>query len=91
MSQNLWKELHNHALNFTGTNDRTYLSEFAKRIPRYTKTACKCTEFWLQWVRTNPPDFTNYFEWTVKAHNAISRKLFKKQYTLEEAKKLYNS
>ena len=87
----LWKELHTRALNFKGEEDRSFLLNFAIRIPRYT-TGCKCREFWNQWVKTNPPVFGNngeYFAWSTRAHNAVSKKLGKPTYTVEEARKFY--
>ena len=87
MSQ-LWKELHERALKFNGKNDRNYLIQFAKRIPRFTK-GCKCNEFWNKWVKTNPPTYNKYFEWTVKAHNVVNKKLKKPEFTIEEARKFY--
>jgi len=86
----LWKELHTRALKFKGINDTIYLLNFAKKIPRYTK-GCKCKEFWNTWVRENPPTYKNYFEWTVKAHNAVNKKLGKPLYSVEEARKFYES
>lgn len=84
----LWKELHTRAVSFTGTEDNQYIFDFGRRIPRFT-SGCKCKEFWLQWIKTCPPDFKNYFEWTVKTHNAVNKKLNKPEITLEDAKKLY--
>jgi len=84
----LWKELHTRALKFKGVNDTIFLLNFARRIPRYTK-GCKCKEFWSKWIKDNPPDYKNYFDWTVKAHNAVNKKLGKTVYSVEEARKLY--
>jgi len=84
----LWKELHIRALKIK-INDQRYLNKFALRIPRYTM-GCQCKESWNQWVRMNPPTFGNdYFTWTVNAHNAINKKLNKKEFTIEEARTLY--
>ena len=85
----LWKELHERALNFEGKEDRRYLYDFGRKIPRFT-AGCKCREFWTIWIRSNPPDFKNYFAWTVKAHNAVNKKLNKPELTSEEAKKIYS-
>ena len=89
----LWKELHTHAINYTGTNDSTFLGTFARKIPRYTK-GCSCQEFWGNWIRTNPPKYgpnNEYFEWTVKAHNAVNKKLGKPEISVEDAIKMYTS
>ena len=84
----LWKELHTRSLSFKYNDDMKYLLEFGMKIPRYT-TGCKCKEFWVKWIRENPPTFNKYFEWTVKAHNAVNKKLNKPEFTVEEAKKFY--
>ena len=88
----LWRELHERALKNSGENDIIYLAQFATKIPRYT-TGCKCKEFWNNWVRLNPPVYGKngeFFEWTVKAHNAVNAKLGKPQYTVEQAKAFYS-
>lgn len=85
----LWKELHERAYNFKGTDDIIYLKEFAEKIPRYTR-GCKCREFWVTYIRNHPPVFgEKYFEWTVTCHNAVNLKLNKPVINLEDAKKLY--
>ena len=88
----LWKELHNRALNNKGESDIQYLQTFGHRIPRYT-SGCKCKEFWTNWLKQHPPIFDQnggYFKWTVEAHNAVNAKLGKKIYTVEEAKSFYS-
>ena len=88
----LWKELHVKALNNKGENENKYLAGFSSRIPRYTK-GCKCKEHWTNWIKSNPPTYgTNgeFFEWTVRAHNEVNRKLGKPTYTVEQAKAFYS-
>lgn len=84
----LWKELHIHALEFSGLSDYTYILNFGRRIPRYV-TGCSCQEFWNKFIIMNPPNYKNYFEWTVKVHNAVNTKLGKPTMSVEEALKLY--
>jgi len=87
----LWKELHTRALNFKGDNDMLFLTNFAKKIPRFT-SGCACKEHWATVVKNNPPKFGpngEYFEWTVVSHNEVNKRLGKPTYTVEEAKKLY--
>jgi hypothetical protein len=89
----LWNELHKHAINYVGNNDATYLAGFSGRIPRYTK-GCSCQEFWGNWIRANPATFSpasEYFAWTVKAHNAVNKKLGKPEISLEDAIKMYST
>ena len=83
----LWKELHTNAIGNNRSNDAIFLSNFGRKIPRYT-TGCSCREFWNNWVRQNPPIYTPagaYFAWTVKAHNAVNAKLGKPQMSVEDA------
>ena len=88
---NLWKELHLRALNFTGNDDTEFLKEFSKKIPRFTP-GCACREHWKLVVSQNPPTFgADYFAWTVKVHNEISKKINKPTYTVEESRKFYTS
>ena len=84
----LWKQLHIRALG-NHINDQAFIAEFTRKIPRYT-TGCRCKEFWTNWIRGNRPTYGDeYFEWTVKAHNAVNRKLGKPILTVEEARQLY--
>ena len=88
----LWAELHKRALNFKGAQDRVYLMNFKNRIPR-TTTGCRCKEFYVIWMRQNPPKFGEngeYFAWTVALHNAVNAKLGKPTYTVEQAKRFYS-
>lgn len=86
----LWKELHMNAISYTGTNNSEFLINFGKKIPRFT-TGCSCHEFWRNWTRLNLPTYGpgEYFEWTVRAHNAVNLKLGKPYVSVEDAIKLY--
>lgn len=87
----LWIELHTHAVQYTGTDDSVYLALFRRRIPRYT-TGCACQEFWRNWIKFNVPTYgpnNEYFNWTVRAHNAVNVKLGKPEMSFEDALKLY--
>ena len=69
--------------------ERLYLHRFGMKIPRYTK-GCKCQEFWNNWYKANPPTFDKYFEWTVKTHNAVNKKLHKAEISVDEARKIFS-
>ena len=85
----LWKQLHTRALNFKGKDDSVFLNNFMKKIPRYTK-GCKCKEHWVIFIKQNPPNYNDYFAWSVKAHNHINKLTNKPVYTVEQAKKFYS-
>ena len=88
---NLWKELHERALEYEGDNDMAFLLQFSLRIPQFNEK-CRCKEDWMKIVRANPPRFGKngeYFAWTVHCHNEVSKRLGKPTYTVEEAKAFY--
>ncbi len=88
---NLWKELHTNALTYTGIDNTRFLRRFGRKIPKYS-TGCSCREFWKIWIKANPPVYGSngeYFAWTVKAHNAVNKKLGKPEITVDEANELY--
>lgn len=87
----LWKEFHLKALKNKGEDEKVYLISFASKIPRYTK-GCKCREFWVNYIRKNPPVYGpngEFFTYSVNAHNAVNQKLNKPTFTVEEARKIY--
>ncbi|QKF93520.1 ERV/ALR sulfhydryl oxidase [Fadolivirus algeromassiliense] len=82
----LWKELHLRALNNNQTTaaiENAFLTTWMSKIPI---KGCKCSDSWFAWYRYNHPDFNNYFEWTVRAHNAVNQKLRKPIWTVEQAR-----
>jgi hypothetical protein len=82
----LWEELHRNAMEHEGTGDNIFLTNFEKKIPKYS--GCSCRQFWYNWVTRNPPTYTPkgaYFAWTVNTHNAVNAKLGKPQMSLEDA------
>lgn len=86
----LWGELHRRAIIYGGLNDDIFLNIWANKIPNF-EGGCRCRSFYNNWRRLNPPTFKNYFEWTVKLHNAVNRKLNKPEITLEDAIKRWSS
>ena len=88
----MWTELHKRALEFSQLNlpnDNAWLCVWIAKLPVFSK--CKCNMFWDKWIVANPPTFDNYFEWTVRTHNAVNQKLGKKQMTIEEATKKWSA
>lgn len=79
MFRSLWASLHRRALNVTGPDD-AWLAAFANRLP-----CGACRIHWQAAVKANPPDWNQYFAWTVQRHNEISARLGKPLYTVEAA------
>lgn len=80
----LWEILHRRALFKQPEDDTQFLKEWSLQVP-VSEGRCKCNKFWKRWVMINPPDFANYFEWSVKAHNAVNVKLGRPEWTVEQA------
>lgn len=93
MTSRLWVELHRHALHdhVDGTTDKKWLMTWSAKVPKFTK-GCACNDHWKKWLATHPPNFATrdtYFEWTVKAHNSVNKRLNKPELTVDQAKALY--
>lgn len=89
----MWKELHLRALNWdfsTNKNDLQFLKGFGHRIPKF-ETGCKCRSFYNKYLKSNPPTFNKYFEWTVELHNAVNKKLRKPTVSLEAARGIWTT
>ena len=87
----LWDRLHKRALTFKGKDDTSFILQFGKDIPRYTK-GCKCNEFWYKLIKQHPPTYgARYFEWSVLVHNLVNAKLGKPKYTVQQARKYYQN
>lgn len=81
-SQQLWAELHRRGLAAPpGQDDGAWLIEFRMQLP-----CGGCRLHWDAFCASMPPDWGNYFAWTVAAHNEVNRRLGKPELTVEEAK-----
>ncbi len=76
----LWAELHKRALNWTGESDADWLSLFRQRVP-----CGECRRHWDSMLIKTPPDWPNYWLWTIERHNEVNLRLFKREFTPEEA------
>ncbi len=80
-----WDELHPRALAHPGGSDLFWLLEFTSRIAG----TCDCRSHWIDLIRRMPPDFNNYFAWSVAAHNDVNRRLGKPELHLAEALEIW--
>jgi hypothetical protein len=83
----LWKELHLWAL--TKEPDIDWLISWEKKV-KAALGICTCYKHWLKLKEQYPVDWDNLFEWTVRVHNIVNRKLGKPQMTVAEARELYS-
>lgn len=86
-----WAELHTRALRREGRevrDDSRWLGVFGIRI----QGRCECRKNWTDELKRLPPDYSNYFAWTVAIHNAVNRlpHLNKPELGLEEAHQIWS-
>ena len=77
----LWKKLH------LMSNNREAYEDWKRKLP-----CGPCKAEWQRIEEKIPPDFSSldlFFEWTVKGHNEINKKLGKPIVSLEEAKEIW--
>ena len=77
LTRQLWAELH-----FKTDATAEWFANWLKRVPSY---GCKCRDAFEAIIKVNPPRFDDWFAWTVEVHNAVNRKLGRKEWTLDEA------
>ncbi len=78
LTRQLWAEMHSKI----GATAE-WFTNWMKRVPSY---GCKCRDAFEAIIKANPPRFNDWFTWTVEVHNAVNRKLGRKEWTVEEAK-----
>jgi hypothetical protein len=76
----LWAQLHLRSLSLEGFDDSAWISEFGKRIP-----CGVCRQHWARMLQETPPNYFDYFAWSVDRHNEINAKLGKPIFTFEQA------
>lgn len=76
-----WGELHRRALEMQGNDDTGWLRAFSMRVPG----GCACQSDWNKEMAEFPPDFSDYFGWTVARHNSVNRRLNKPELTVSQA------
>jgi len=73
------------ALAHEGEEDILWLAGFSARVGGN----CECKANWRRELTILPPDFKNYFFWTVAIHNIVNARLLKPQVNIDEARKLW--
>ena len=75
----LWREWHTK-------EDPTleWIADWLNRVPK----SCGCGKSFFDWLTKNPPDFQNWFEYSVAGHNFVNRKLKKIEYGFLDARLL---
>jgi len=77
----LWAECH--------TKQDATPDWFADWLNRVPSIGCSCQRDFINYVEANPPDFNDFYKWSVDAHNFVNEKLGKPELTLDEAKAIW--
>ncbi len=73
---NLWKEWH-----CKKDPSLSWIKDWLSRIPKF----CSCQFSFEEWIRDNPPEYENWFEYSVRGHNFVNRKLYRVEYGVLDA------
>jgi len=75
-----WQEWHTASF-----PNKDWLVSWLSRIP----SACGCVEDFRNWVKANPPQFDEWFPYSVAGHNFVNQKLGRKLVDVEEARSIW--
>jgi hypothetical protein len=85
-----WAELHLFALRNDGKR-RALHNWFLDWYGDLPFDGCPCKEHADNWINQNPPDFFNFFDWSVRFHNAVNERICKPQIEVEAARRLWEN
>lgn len=90
---NHWLPLHRYAVENAATWDsgkaRIWFIEWQSGIQ---DIGCGCMDHWREMVVRKPPRFSSpqeFFQWTHEVHDAVSARIGRQRYSLEEAAKIH--
>jgi hypothetical protein len=89
----LWRILHSRALQPVPGGDVPrkleiqWLHRFAEKVAHELCPACSA--HMKSYMKQTPPDFDNYFEWTVELHNSVNEKRGVPTLDVEEARAIH--
>jgi hypothetical protein len=82
-----WTELHLFALRHGGENSEAWLGAWCASLPF---DDCPCQKHLLNFLHENPPDWSNFFAWTISLHNDVNDRIGKPVLDVESAHKLWS-
>lgn len=83
----LWGELHERALAHECEQDWVWFNAWQERIP---SLGCSCKNKWKDLVKQFPPDWNNYFKWSVSIHSKVSESIGKMPMTEYQARQIWD-
>jgi hypothetical protein len=75
-----WQEW--HTVRFP---NKDWLDSWLSRIPK----GCGCVEDFVNWVKANPPEFQDWFPYSVRGHNFVNAKIGKPLTSVDSARSLW--
>jgi hypothetical protein len=84
-----WAELHLFALRHKpNREDYLWFDEWVQSLPF---NDCPCKSHLDLFVKENPPDWKDFFAWTIELHNSVNDRIGKKQISVENARILWST
>ena len=81
-----WAELHLFALRHDGKNATGWFNAWRLAIPF---DGCPCEEHLIDFIIDNPPDWHNFFDWTIDLHNSVNSRIGKPLMDVENARQYW--
>jgi len=83
-----WTELHLFALRHSGKQSAGWFKDWVESLPF---EGCPCQKHLLQFIGDNPPDWADFFEWTIELHNAVNIRIGKPLMDPENAREYWST
>lgn len=81
-----WAELHLFALRHRNKNSTGWLNDWIASIPF---NGCPCKSHLEEFMQENPPDWNDFFSWTIDLHNAVNIRIGKPTMDVENAREYW--
>jgi uncharacterized HAD superfamily protein len=75
-----WREWH-----LVSNPTQEWFVDWLSRIPN----GCGCVEGFVNWVKDNPPEFEDWFPYSVRGHNFVNAKIGRPLMSVDEARSLW--
>jgi hypothetical protein len=83
-----WAELHLFALRHMGEDSSEWFGAWIDDLPF---GECPCAKHLHEYLKENPPDWEDFFLWTVDLHNAVNDRIGKPTISVDDAAELWQN
>ena len=83
-----WAELHLYGLRHGGKPTQPWLDLWIHSLPF---DGCPCKEHLAEFLRNNPPDWSDFFGWGVRLHNSVNDRIGRPTISVENARIVWSS